>query len=66
MTRAVWVNAEKTIGNVIDDQAGAVVVMEPGLPGWDEFAARDDIEPYVPSLADASVQVFRPIYQVEI
>lgn len=66
MTRAVWVNAEKTIGNVIDEQAGAVVVMEPGLAGWDEFAARGDIEPYAPSLDEASVQVFRPIYQVEI
>jgi hypothetical protein len=65
MTRAIWVNAEKTIGNVIDEKAGAVTVIEPGLPGWDEFAARGDIEPYAAPLADASVQVFRPMYQVE-
>lgn len=48
MTRAIWMNAAMTVGNLISDGEGGefAVVMEPGVPGWDEFVLRDDIEAF--------------------
>lgn len=56
---AQWLNAEHTIGNLIDPATNHVIVVEPGHPLWDGFAARQDIAPYVappaPALSGADI-----------
>ena len=44
---ANWLNAENTVGNLVDPATNHAVIIEPGHPLWDDFAARQDIAPYV-------------------
>lgn len=56
MRRAIWVNAERTIGNLVDEEAGSVTVIEPGSSEWSEFLALDPqpfVAPPVPDQLEA-------------
>jgi hypothetical protein len=52
MRRAIWVNAERTIGNLVDEEAGSVTVIEPGSSEWADFLALDPLPFVAPPVPD--------------
>jgi hypothetical protein len=56
MMKAIWVNQEETIGNIIDGER--YVVVEKGHPRWDEFLSLSP-EPVVPPEEPTAEELLR-------